>query len=184
MSDIRAATMGDAPAITSIYNQGIAERSATFETEPRQLLDLLQRVRQGDRYPLLVATDDNGAVIGWAGLSAYRPRECYAGIGDFSIYLDPAARGRGAGRRLLEALIEAARERGFWKLVSRVFPFNAGSRALCRACGFREVGIYEKHGQLDGHWLDVVIVERLIPENQAIAQSGAAIATNHNGSVS
>ena len=61
--------------------------------------------------------------------------------------------------------MDTARERGYWKLVSRIFPFNAGSRALCRACGFREVGVYEKHGQLDGQWLDVVIVERLISQN-------------------
>ena len=102
---------------------------------------------------------------GWAALSIYRSRPCYAGIAEFSIYLDRAARGRGVGRQLLAALIDAARDRGYWKLVSRVFPFNTASRALCRSCGFREVGIYEKHGCLDGVWLDVVVVERLIPEN-------------------
>jgi L-amino acid N-acyltransferase YncA len=98
-------------------------------------------------------------------LSNYRPRACYEGIAEFSIYLDRAARGRGIGRQLLTALVDAARVRGYWKLVSRVFPFNTPSRALCKACGFREVGVYEKHGRLDGKWLDVVIVERLIPEN-------------------
>jgi phosphinothricin acetyltransferase len=69
------------------------------------------------------------------------------------------------GRTLLDALVGVAKDRGDWKLVSRIFPFNTASRALCRACGFREVGVYEKHGRLDGRWLDVVIVERLIPEN-------------------
>ena len=100
-------------------------------------------------------------------LSTYRPRACYAGIAEFSIYIDRAQRGRGIGYRLLTSLVDVAKADGYWKLVSRIFPFNAGSRALCRACGFREVGIYEKHGQLDGRWLDVVIVERLIPENLA-----------------
>ncbi len=104
-------------------------------------------------------------VIGSASLSSYRPRACYAGIAEFSIYLDRRARGRGLGRPLLNALVDTARQRGYWKLVSRIFTFNQASRALCRACGFREVGVYEKHGQLDGAWLDVVIVERLIPEN-------------------
>ena len=104
-------------------------------------------------------------MLGWAGLSAYRPRACYEGIAEFSIYLDRDARGRGVGRQLLTSLIDAARDRGYWKLVSRVFPFNTASRALCRACGFREVGVYEKHGCLDGQWMDAVIVERLIPEN-------------------
>ena len=160
----RPATEDDAAAIARIYNQGIAERGATFETQPRTIDDMTARLREQSRFPMLVA-DDDGTVIGWAGLSSYRTRACYSGIGEFSIYLDRAARGRGVGRTLLEALIDAARGRGYWKLVSRIFPFNAASRALCRACGFREVGVYEKHGRLDGQWMDVVIVERVISEN-------------------
>jgi L-amino acid N-acyltransferase YncA len=152
----------DAAAITRIYNAGIAERSATFETAPRTIAQIEQRLLRLDRYPLLVAEDARGSVVGWAGLAEYRPRECYAGIAEFSIYLEREARRRGIGKALLSALIDAAADRGFWKLVSRIFPFNAASRALCRACGFREVGIYERHGQLDGRWLDAVIVEKLI----------------------
>jgi phosphinothricin acetyltransferase len=161
---IRHATADDAPRIADIYNQGIADRGATFEPEPRTVDSLRARIDEADRVPLLVA-EDADQVIGWAGLSGYRARACYAGIAEFSIYLDRAARGRGVGRQLLEALVATARERGYWKLLSRIFPFNTASRALCRACGFREVGVYEKHGQLDGEWLDVVVVERLIPEN-------------------
>ena len=152
----------DAAAITRIYNAGIAERTATFETEPRTVDQIVQRLRVLDRYPLLVAEDATGSVIGWAGLAEYRPRQCYAGIAEFSIYLEREVRGRGIGKALLTALIDAAGERGFWKLVSRIFPFNTASRALCRACGFREVGVYERHAQLDGRWLDAVIVEKLI----------------------
>jgi L-amino acid N-acyltransferase YncA len=179
MIQIRPAVPSDAPAITDIYNVGIAERSATYETLPRQVEDIIERLKQVDRYPLLVATNNDGAVIGWAGLSSYRARDCYAGIGEFSVYLAADVRGRGVGRKLLEALIAAARERGYWKLLSRIFLFNTASRALCRSVGFREVGIYEKHGQLEGRWLDVVIVERLIPENipntQPAAQAVAII---------
>ena len=160
---IREARQNDAAGIASIYNQGIEDRSATFETELRSSDDIREKLAE-DRFPMLVAVDSED-ILGWAGLSAYRPRDCYAGIAEFSIYLHRAARGRGIGRQLLTALVGIARERGFWKLVSRIFPFNAASRALCRACGFREVGVYEKHGRLDGQWLDVVIVERLIPEN-------------------
>jgi phosphinothricin acetyltransferase len=162
---IRPAIHADAAAIARIYNQGIAERGATFETAPRRLEDIARRIDEAERYPLLVAIDERDAVIGWAGVSAYRTRPCYAGIGEFSIYLDRNARGRGVGRRLLDALVAAAAARGYWKLVSRVFPFNTASRSLCRRCGFREVGVYEKHGRLDGRWLDVVIVEKLIPQN-------------------
>ncbi len=161
---IRHAGPSDAPTIADIYNEGIVDRSATFETQPRTADDILGRLADGERFPMLVAVED-GVVRGWAALSIYRSRPCYAGIAEFSIYLDRAARGRGVGRQLLAALIDAARDRGYWKLVSRVFPFNTASRALCKSCGFREVGIYEKHGCLDGVWLDVVVVERLIPEN-------------------
>jgi L-amino acid N-acyltransferase YncA len=161
---IREAETRDAAAIASIYNQGIAERCATFETAPRSAADIETGLADQQVFPTLVAQAED-RVLGWASLSGYRPRACYAGIAEFSIYLDRTARGRGIGRQLLNALIDAARQRGYWKLVSRIFTFNDASRALCRACGFREVGVYEKHGRLDGEWLDVVIVERVIPEN-------------------
>ena len=161
---IREAEAFDAEAIARIYNQGIEERAATFETQPRTAHDIAVKLAERGRYPILVAAEGDG-IIGWAGLSTYRPRACYSGIAEFSIYVDRTARTRGIGRRLLIALVDAARARGYWKLVSRVFPFNTASRALCQTCGFREVGIYEKHGQLDDRWLDVVIVERVIREN-------------------
>lgn len=177
MIRIRSAEMEDASAIAAIYNQGIAERSSTFETNPRSTADMEQRLADMARYPLLVASTEAGEVLGWAGLSGYRPRDCYAGIGEFSVYLDAAARGKGIGRQLLHALIDVARERGYWKLLSRIFLFNTASRALCQSAGFREVGIYEKHGQLEGRWLDVVIVERLIPENLSTPTTEAEAAT-------
>lgn len=163
-TSIREAVERDAAVIASIYNQGIEDRGATFETQSPTADDMAARITDREQYPMLVITEGD-VVLGWAGLSPYRPRECYAGIAEFSIYLDRMARGRGLGRLLLTSLIDLARKRGRWKLVSRIFPSNTGSRALCRACGFREVGLYEKHGRLDGQWLDVVIVERLIPEN-------------------
>lgn len=104
-------------------------------------------------------------VVAFASTSQYRPRECYAGIAECSVYVARHARGRGAGRLALEALIEAVEEAGFWKLLSRIFPENTASRALVRSLGFREVGAYEKHAQLDGVWRDVVIVERLLSAN-------------------
>ena len=131
---IRPAAPEDTDAIARIYNQGIAERGATFETDPRTPADIAARLADDERHPVLVAVEE-GSVVGWAGLSAYRPRACYAGIAEFSIYLDRGMRGRGIGRVLLTALIAAAAARGYWKLVSRIFPFNAASRAICRSCG-------------------------------------------------
>jgi len=169
---IRRAVAADAAKIADIYNAGITERVATFEIALRNAEDMAARIQADSRHPVLVAQRDadgrggGGVVVGWAGISSYRSRACYDGVGEFSIYIDPSARGEGVGRQLLAALIQEAASLGYWKLLSRIFTFNTASRALCRSCGFREVGVYEKHGRLDGRWLDVVIVERLIPENQ------------------
>jgi L-amino acid N-acyltransferase YncA len=162
---VRPARNDDAAAIADIYNQGITGRMATFETVLRTPADILTAMATGGRRcPYLVAEVD-GEVVGWASVSTYRPRACYAGIGEFSIYIDERVRGKGVGKVLLPALVAAAAEAGFWKLLSRVFPANTASRKLCVACGFREVGVYEKHAKLDGQWLDVVIVERVIEAN-------------------
>jgi len=158
----RAATPDDAAAIARIYNEGIEDRIATFETRSRSPQDVAAWF---DGVHPIVVIEDGGAIVAFASTSTYRPRECYAGIAEFSVYVARSARGRGAGRAAMEALIGAAEQAGFWKLVSRVFTENAASLALLRAVGFREVGTYEKHARLDGLWKDVVIVERLIPEN-------------------
>lgn len=160
----RRATVADAPRITAIYNQGIADRVATFEIEPRT--EEMIRGWFETRYPIVVV-EQAGSVIAWAGTSSYRSRECYAGIAEFSVYVDRDARGHGAGKIAMQSLIAAAREAGFEKLVSRVFTENHASRKLLRSIGFREVGIYERHAQLDGVWRDVVIVELLLQDRTA-----------------
>jgi L-amino acid N-acyltransferase YncA len=158
----RSAGVADTAAIARIYNQGIEDRVGTFETRPRTADDI--RAWFDGAYPVVVV-EDSGEVVAFASTSTYRPRECYAGIAEFSVYVERDARGRGAGRLAMAALIEAAARAGFWKLVSRVFVENDASRGLLRSLGFREVGVYEKHAQLDGVWRDVVIVERLIEAN-------------------
>ena len=156
---VRAATPADADAIAGIYNEGIADRMATFETRLRSAEDVVAWF--DERHPIVVV-EDRGTVIAFASTSSYRPRAVYARIAEFSVYVARAARGRGAGRLAMAALIEAATAAGFSKLVSRVFPENSASRALLRSLGFREVGVYHKHAQLDGLSRDVVIVERLL----------------------
>ena len=162
---LRTAAAEDAASIAEIYNQGIEDRVATYETKRRSAEDQqvwLQAI--AGRYPAVVAQID-GEIIGWAGAGPYRVRECYQGIGEFSMYVHRDWRRRGVGDLLLASLISEAERLGLWKLLSRIFPFNEASRALCRKHGFREVGVYEKHARLDGRWLDVVIVERLISSN-------------------
>lgn len=155
----RLATTADAASIASIYNEGIEDRVATFETRLRTAGDV--EAWFDGRHPIVVAEDD-GVVAGFASTSTYRPRDAYAGVAEFGVYVARSHRGRGLGRALMTALAEEAAARGFWKLVSRVFVENVASRALLASVDFREVGIYQRHGKLDGAWRDVVIVERLI----------------------
>lgn len=159
---IRPATPDDAECIASIYNEGIRGRGATFETRERTAADLAGWF--GDpRHPVLVA-ESGGAMLGWVAASAYRARDCYAGIMEFSVYVAAAARGRGVGDALLAAFLPACQAAGAWKVLSRIFPENPASLALCARHGFREVGVYRRHAKLDGAWRDVVIVERLLGE--------------------
>ncbi|MBM4440282.1 MAG: N-acetyltransferase [Candidatus Rokubacteria bacterium] len=160
----RLATPADAAAIAAIYNEGIADRVATFETEPRTTEQLATQLRdKGEKYPTIVAEHD-GRVVAWASAGAYRSRPAYAGVAEHSVYVARSARGQGAGRAALEALCRVYAARGFWKIVSRIFPENTASLALHERCGFRVVGVYRRHGKLDGVWRDCVIVERLLDE--------------------
>jgi L-amino acid N-acyltransferase YncA len=161
--EIRPAEPGDAEAVAAIYNHGIAERQATFETRARRPRDVAAWLDEGR--PFLVATADaDGTILGFARVSPYSVRKAYAGVGEHGVYVAPEARGRGVGRALMDALAESAEAAGYHKLTSRVFTTNAASLALHRSAGFTEVGIQRRHGRLDGEWKDTVLVERLLGE--------------------
>lgn len=157
---VRPASHGDVEAMCGIYNAAIAGRGSTFETEPRSAADFGDRVDDG-RFPLLVG-DAGGGVVGWAGLASYSSRPCYAGIGECSVYVAVEARGRGVGTALTEALAVAAEGNGFHKLIGKLFTDNAASLRLVERCDFASVGLHRRHGQLDGTWRDVLVVERLL----------------------
>jgi L-amino acid N-acyltransferase YncA len=156
----RAATPADAAAITAIYNEGIADRIATFETEPRSAGQITEWFT--GRQLVIVAESAETGPVAFAASFPYSARPCYAGIGEFSVYVARVYRGCGAGRAVLGALIEAAPACGLHKLTSRVFSENIASRSLLRGLGFVEIGIHRRHGKLDGRWCDCVIVERLL----------------------
>ena len=149
--------------LAAIYNEGIADRVATFETEPRTAEQIAEWFRPG--VLIRVAETDVAGVVAFAASFPYSARPCYAGIGEYSVYAARAYRGFGAGRAALAALIEAARIAGLHKLTSRIFPENTGSRTLMKRFGFAEIGTHKRHGRLGGEWRDCVIVELLIEEN-------------------
>jgi len=149
--------------MVNIYNQGIEDRIATFETRRRTPEDIQNWFDV--RHPIVVVEKDD-TVIGFAATYPYSARECYAGIAEFSVYVERNYRGQGLGKMAMTALLSAAAKAGFWKLLSRVFPENEASLRLLRSLGFREVGIYKKHAQLDGVWRDVVIVEYLTKKDE------------------
>ncbi|HEY7140675.1 MAG TPA: arsinothricin resistance N-acetyltransferase ArsN1 family A [Methylomirabilota bacterium] len=159
---LRAATGADAATICRIYNQGIQDRVATLETEERTPEERAAWLEaRGPRHPVLIA-ESGGEVVGWASLNVFNARRAYEHVADLSLYVERGWRGRGVGRRLLEALIGRAGELGYHKLVLAAFPWNAaGMRAYARA-GFREVGIYREQGRLDGRWVDTIIMEKLL----------------------
>jgi L-amino acid N-acyltransferase YncA len=160
MARIRPAAGPDADAIARIYNQGIDERSSTFETDHRSPAEIHGWLATAERLPVLVAGEDE--VLGWSRILAYSDRAAYSGVGEVSVYVDRAVRGQGLGRALLEALEQRARELEYWKLVGKLFTDNAASAALVDRCGWRTVGLHLKHGQLDGEWRDVMLVERVL----------------------
>jgi L-amino acid N-acyltransferase YncA len=145
----------DWPAVRAIYEDGIRSGNATFETETPSW----EAWDAAHTDPRLVAEHD-GAVVGWAALSSYSSRCCYRGVGEVSVYVGEAARGAGVGRLLLEQLVERSERDGYWTLTAGVFPENEASLHLHRACGFREIGVHERLGELDGVWRDVVWLER------------------------
>jgi L-amino acid N-acyltransferase YncA len=147
---------GDWEAARAIYREGIATGNATFETD---VPDWEAWDKNHLRACRLVARAD-GHVVGWAALTPYSSRRAYAGVAGLSIYVSASARGQGIGRALLSALIEASEQAGLWTLQAGIFPENAASLALHRACGFREVGRRERIGRLNGVWRDVVLMER------------------------
>src|SRR4029453_12791819 len=160
-SRIRAATVGDADAICRIYNQGIRDRVATLETEERTPEERAQWLEaRGPRHPVLVAEAD-GLVVGWARLNVFNARRAYDHVADLSLYVGRGGRGRGVGRRPLEALIARAIELGYHKLVLAAFPWNAAGMRAYRRAGFREGGLYREAGGLDGAWGGKGVLEEI-----------------------
>ena len=156
MLTISPLLLADWPAVRRIYAEGVATGRATFDTE----------IPEWEAWdtghlpaPRLVARDA-GAVVGWAALGPVSSRPCYRGVAEVSIYVARAAQGRGAGRRLLEALVTASEEAGIWTLHSSIHADNEVSVRLHQRCGFRLVGRRERIARRADGWADTMIMER------------------------
>ncbi len=159
---IRPATPADAEAICTIYNQGIEDRVATLETELRTPEERRQWMgARGPRHPVIVA-EAGGRVVGWGSLNPFNPRRAYDHVADLSVYVERGWRGRGVGRRLLHRLVTLAREIGYHKMVLAALPFNQAGVALYQRLGFTRVGVYREQGMLDGRWVDVLLMEKVL----------------------
>jgi len=153
--NLRELRAGDWPAVRAIYEDGIRSGDATFETETPSW------ERWDAAHPeLRLVAERDGSVVGWAALSPASARDCYRGVGEVSVYVAAEARGDGLGRALLDELVERSEQAGYWTLSAGVFPENEASLRLHKACGFREVGVRERLGELGGVWRDVVFLER------------------------
>lgn len=160
---IRIARAADLPDIMKIYNQGIETRLATMESETKDMDHMKQWYHnRNPRYQVIVLEDDKKQVIGWASLSPFSHRSCYAGIAEISIYLENGSQGKGYGKILMQGLEAVAKKNHFHKLVLSTFADNIPGQRLYKSSGFREVGTYYKQGILDGQWMDVTIMEKLL----------------------
>ena len=156
---IEAMTDTHAAAVLAIYQAGMDEGNATFETCAPPW-DVFSAARLPAHRFVAVAA---GQVTGWVAASPVSGRGVYAGVVEHSLYVDPAARGRGTGRALLAALIASTEAAGIWAIQSSVFPENTATLALHRAAGFRVVGTRERIAQHHGRWRDTLILERRSP---------------------
>ena len=149
----------DAERVAEIFNQGVEDRVATFETHPAGLSDAARWIEED----LIVLAERDGAVVGWAKAGPYTDaHHYYDGVREATMYVERSARRTGVGRHLLDALAQAAADAGAHKLVGKIFTSNEPSIAMVAGLGWREVGVHERHGTLDGEWKDVLVVEKLL----------------------
>jgi L-amino acid N-acyltransferase YncA len=162
--NVREACREDIDSIRLIYNQGIEDRIATLDEDAKSAADIeAWWADHDDRYAVIVALE-NGAVVGWASLNRYSPRRAYQAVAEISIYVERECRGRGIGALLLTELERVAALNGFHKLVLFALPFNTLGQNLYRACGFREVGAFHEHGRINGRYVDVTAMEKVLAD--------------------
>lgn len=163
MSDIliRRADEGDAREIGEIYDEAIADGIATFATGPHTEEERIGWLHgRAATAPVYVAATQDEPLVGWAAIAPFSHRPWYSGVGEYTVYVRRSMRGRGIGGLLLNHLVVDAPVFGYWKLVGMIFPHNTAGLSLARSHGFRDVGVFRAHGQLDERWHDIHVLER------------------------
>ncbi|MCM3033683.1 arsinothricin resistance N-acetyltransferase ArsN1 family A [Niallia sp. MER 6] len=160
---LRKASAEDLSEILEIYNQGIEDGLATFEedTKEKDFMENWFAAHQG-RYAVFVAVNEDGKITGWASINPYNTRAAYSGVGELSIYIHREFRGKGIGQKLLQVLEDEARLQGFYKIVLFTFPINNLGQGLYRKLNYREVGLFKNQGRLKGKFVDVMLMEKLL----------------------
>ena len=143
-------------AVLAIYEEGLATRNATFETVVPRAQDLRARWLPD----LAWVAEADGVVVGWTAVAPVSDRACYSGVGETAVYVAASARGRGVGKALLHAQVNAADAAGMWTLQASIFPENRASLALHHSSGYRTLAVRSRIAQLDGQWRDTVLLER------------------------
>ncbi len=161
--ELRRAEAGDAEAIRSIYNAEVLGTTVTFDLVARSPEEQQAWMAAHDgAYPVVVAVDDDGVVLGFVALSPYRPRPAYSTTVEDSIYVAAGQRGKGVGRALLGEAVRLAQAHGFHSIMARIVGDHEASIALHRSCGFELVGVEREVGRKFGRWLDVALMQRLL----------------------
>lgn len=160
--EVRRATEQDVSEITTIYNEGIEDRIATLETETKTDKYVMEWLFQRDKRYSVILLEENSQTVGWASINPYSHRCAYKGVGELSIYIKREYRGKGLGKKLLTYLENIGKQSGFYKFILFTFPFNNLGQGLYRRLGYREVGVFEKQGILDGKYVDIMVMEKLI----------------------
>ena len=161
---VRPATHAELPGILEIYNDAVLNTTATYDYEPRTLEHRTQwfEERQRDGYPMFVAVEEAGRVVGWSALNPFHARIGYRFTSENSVYVAADMRGRGVGKLLLAPLIEGAKARGLHAIIAVIDADNEPSLRLHAAFGFEKVGHFKQTGFKFGRWLDVVYMEKLV----------------------
>ena len=160
--ELRPAGVADAEAIRTIYNLEVTTSTVTFDLVPRSLDDQRAWLEARSGAHAVVVAEVDGVVVGFGSLSPYRDRPAYSTTVEDSVYVDRASRGKGIGAALLAELVRLATAHGFHTVVARIVGHHEASIALHRAQGFDMVGTEREVGRKLGHWLDVVVMQRLL----------------------